>query len=104
MGRDGTLVLTLWEQSQGSFDAGLPGLHHLAFDVPTPQDVDAAVSRLAELDVPLIYDEVLPHLPGADSGGIFFRDPDVTRIEICTLAGMVDHPALAHGAPSCGFF
>lgn len=104
LGRDGTLVLTLWEQGHGAFDPVRPGLHHLAFDVPTPADVRAAADRLAELGVPLIYDEVLPHLPGAASGGIFFRDPDGTRIEICTLDGLAELPALAHGAPSCGFF
>ncbi len=104
LGRDGNLVLTLWQQSGGRFDAARPGLHHLAFNVPTLADVESAVTRLGELGVPLIYDEIVPHGPGFDSGGIFFADPDGTRIEVCTLAGVGELAPLAHGAPSCGFF
>jgi catechol 2,3-dioxygenase-like lactoylglutathione lyase family enzyme len=104
LGRDGLLVLTLWQQAEGRFDTGRPGLHHLAFDVPTLADVEAAVARLAQLDVPLIYDSIVPHGPGFDSGGIFFADPDGIRIEICTLAGVGGLAPLEHGAPSCGFF
>lgn len=104
LGRDGNLVLTLWQQSAGAFDAARPGLHHLAFDVPTVHDVEAAAARLADLDVPLIYDEILPHMPGMSSGGIFFADPDGTRVEVCTGSGLADLPALEHGEPSCGFF
>ena len=104
LGRDGRLVLTLWEQAAGRFDAGRPGLHHLAFDVPTLADVEASVARLSELGIPMIYDTILPHGPGFDSGGIFFADPDGTRIEVCTLAGVGDLTPLEHGAPSCGFF
>ena len=104
LGRDGSLVLTLWQQSAGTFDAARPGLHHLAFDVPTPRDVEAAVARLADLGIPLIYDEILPHMPGLSSGGIFFADPDGTRVEICTGSGLDALPALEHGEPSCGFF
>lgn len=104
LGRDGVLVLTLWQQSSGVFAAGSPGLHHLAFDVATPGDVEVAVQRLRALGVPLIYDEVLPHMPGLDSGGIFCTDPDGLRIEICTPSGMGDRQPLSHGQPSCGFF
>jgi lactoylglutathione lyase len=104
LGRDGNLVLTLWQQSAGAFDAARPGLHHLAFDVPTVSDVEAAAARLAELGIPLIYDEILPHMPGMASGGIFFADPDGTRVEVCTGAGLDELPALEHGEPSCGFF
>jgi lactoylglutathione lyase len=104
LGRDGNLVLTLWQQSTGAFDAARPGLHHLAFDVPAPRDVEAASARLADLGVPLIYDEILPHMPGMSSGGIFFADPDGTRVEVCTASGLDALPALEHGEPSCGFF
>jgi catechol 2,3-dioxygenase-like lactoylglutathione lyase family enzyme len=104
LGRDGNLVLTLWQQSAGAFDAARPGLHHLAFDVPTAGDVEAAAARLADLGIPLIYDEILPHMPGTSSGGIFFADPDGTRVEVCTASGLEALPALEHGEPSCGFF
>jgi lactoylglutathione lyase len=104
LGRDGQLVLTLWQQCSGRFGSDQPGLHHLAFDVPTLADVQAAVARLGELGVPMLYDRVLAHMPGMASGGIFFTDPDGIRIEICTGSGLESLPTLEHGAPSCGFF
>lgn len=104
LGRDEQLVLTLWQQSRDRFAADRPGLHHLAFNVPTLGDVQDAVTRLQELGVALIYDKVLAHMPGLTSGGIFFSDPDGIRIEICTAEGLDSHPALEDGTPSCGFF
>src|SRR3954463_10588731 len=35
LGNDKSLVLTLWEQSQGQFAKSNPGLHHLSFMVDT---------------------------------------------------------------------
>jgi hypothetical protein len=58
----------------------------------------------ADLGVPLIYDEILPHMPGMSSGSISFADPDGTRVEVCTASGLDALPALEHGEPSCGFF
>lgn len=104
LGRDGELVLTLWQQSTDEFATARPGLHHLAFNVPTLADVEAALSFLRGRDVPLIYDEILAHMPGMSSGGIFFTDPDGIRIEICTAAGADAHPSRDDGTPSCGFF
>jgi lactoylglutathione lyase len=104
LGRGDLLVLTLWEQSSGGFRPDRPGLHHLAFNVPSLGDVQSALARLEELGVPLIYDTVMAHLPGASSGGIFFEDPDGSRIEICTADGLESHPSLGPETPSCGFF
>ena len=104
LGHGGQLVLTLWQQSDGRFATDRPGLHHLAFNVPSASDVASAMDRLRDLDLALIYDAVVPHSPGASSGGIFFTDPDGIRIEICTSEGMEAHPPLDSDAPSCGFF
>jgi lactoylglutathione lyase len=104
LGRVDQLVLTLWQQSSDHFASDRPGLHHLAFNVPSLRDVESAMVRLKELDVPLIYDTVVAHLPGASSGGVFFEDPDGIRIEICTAEGLESHPSLEPGEPSCGFF
>lgn len=98
------LVLTLWEQSSGRFDAGAPGLHHLSFQVDTIEEVHAAEHRLKNRQVTFLYDGVVPHAEGAQSGGIFFEDPDGTRLEIFTAAGACERPAPVAGAPSCGFF
>lgn len=100
----GRLVLTLWRQGAGRFDKGRPGLHHLSFQVGTIEEVREAEGRLRALDVPLIYDGVVPHGEGAQSGGIFFEDPDGIRLEIYAPTGAGEHKAPMPGAPSCGFF
>jgi lactoylglutathione lyase len=98
------LVLTLWEQSKGRFDAGTPGLHHLSFQVATVDEVGTAEQRLREKNVKFLYDGVVPHAEGSASGGIFFEDPDGTRLEIFTPSGVGDRKAPVADGPSCGFF
>ena len=99
-----TLVLTLWQQSEGRFDAARPGLHHLSFRVPTLADVSAAETRVREAGGRFLYEGAVPHGEGASSGGIFFEDPDGTRLEIFTSDGLQHAHAPTAGAPSCGFF
>ena len=96
------LVLTLWEQSEGRFDASAPGLHHLSFQVDSVEEVRKAEKRLLAHGARFTYDGVVPHAEGAPSGGIFFEDPDGARLEIFTAAG-VEGTAPGQG-PSCGFF
>lgn len=98
------LVLTLWEQSNGRFNAGTPGLHHLSFQVGTPDEVGAAEQRLRKKGTTFLYDSAVPHAEGSESGGIFFEDPDGTRLEIFTASGMGDRLAPVADGPSCGFF
>lgn len=45
----------------------------------------------------------MPHREGAQSGGIFFEDPDGTRLEIYAKDG-ASGAAPVTGAPTCGFF
>lgn len=104
LGQDGAVQLTLWEQSQGRFATDRPGLHHLAFEVADLATVEAAEARLRAQDVRIYHDGVVAHREGAASGGLFFEDPDGTRIEIFTAAGAGDAPAPAHDGPACGFF
>lgn len=103
LGRGSSIVLTLWEQSSGAFDAKAPGLHHLSFQAESIDAVRAAEERLKTRGVKFLYDGVVPHAEGADSGGIFFEDPDGLRLEIFAPAGAKGAPAPAEG-PSCGFF
>ncbi|MER8183344.1 VOC family protein [Kitasatospora sp. NPDC094015] len=106
LGRDGRLVLTLWQQSTGSFDGGAPGLHHLSFQVDSVAEVRAAERTLRELGADFAHQGVVPHAEGASSGGVFFADPDGIRLEVFTLSGVDDTGAAAPSgeAPTCGFF
>ncbi|HUG84880.1 MAG TPA: VOC family protein [Euzebya sp.] len=104
LGSGGTLLVTLWEQSQGVFDAGLPGLHHLALQVPDAEAVTAAQQRLRDAGATFLHDGVRAHAEGGDSGGIWFTDPDGTRLEVYTSAGLTGVASATPGAPTCGFF
>jgi lactoylglutathione lyase len=99
----GRLVLTLWRQSRGRFDHARPGLHHLSFQAADAEAVRAIERRLRADGVPFLYESVVPHAEGAESGGIFFEDPDGIRLEIYTGAG-VHGTAPSKDAPTCGFF
>ncbi|MDH6127607.1 VOC family protein [Kitasatospora sp. GP82] len=105
LARDGRLVITLWQQSTGSFATSAPGLHHLSFQVDSLEEVRAAERTLRELGAEFAYEGVVPHSEGAASGGIFFTDPDGIRLEIFTPEGIGETGATAPTtAPTCGFF
>jgi lactoylglutathione lyase len=104
LGAGGRLFLTLWQQSEAGFDPMHAGLHHLAFQVPTLDDVQAAEAKLrARGQVPR-HDGVVPHREGAESAALFFTDPDGIRLEIYSPTGAAGLRAPVAGAPSCGFF
>ncbi len=104
LGKGSSLILTLWPQSKGRFEKKQPGLHHLSFQVESIAKVKESEKKLRELNIPLLYDGIVPHGEGADSGGVFFEDPDGIRLEIYAPTGAGDHAAPTPGAPSCGFF
>lgn len=105
LSRDEDLVLTLWEQSRGAFAGDRPGLHHLSFRVDSIQEVRDTERRLREMGVRIHHDGIVPHAEGADSGGLFFEDPDGIRLEIFAPSGAAgEHPAPHGAAPTCGFF
>ena len=104
LGQNGTPILTLWQQSEGRFATRHVGLHHLAFQVGTIDDVRAFEQRLRALGTPFLYDGVVPHAEGADSGGVYFEDPDGIRLEIYSPIGARSLAAPTADAPSCGFF
>ncbi|MEU7742602.1 VOC family protein [Nonomuraea sp. NPDC049158] len=104
LGRDGILLVTLWQQSSGTFATDRPGLHHLSFQVPDIEAVRRAETTLRELGVQPVYDGIVPHGEGGSSGGVFFTDPDGVRLEIYAPSGADTAPAPTQGAPTCGFF
>lgn len=98
------LVLTLWQQAEGSFPKDRPGLHHLSFQVESIAQVREAEQRLRELGAVIHHGGIVPHAEGADSGGVFFEDPDGIRLEIFAASGAGATSAPHPGAPTCGFF
>lgn len=98
---DGTgTLLTLWQQSSDRFADDRTGLHHSAFQVDTIGDVEAVDQRVRAL----VYDSIVPHREGSADGGLYFRDPDGTRLEVYALTGADGHGrAPAGDSPSCGF-
>lgn len=104
LGVDKKPLITLWQQSEGSFDSGRPGLHHLAFQMESRGDVEALGARLADMGAKIYHDGLVAHREGASSGGIYFEDPDGIRLEAYTHRGMEDDAAPSGRAPTCGFF
>ncbi|WP_262852468.1 VOC family protein [Mumia quercus] len=103
LGREGRLLVTLWEQADAAFDGTRAGLHHLSFQVETIEEVEAVEATVKDLGATLSYDGVVPHGEGLQSGGIFFEDPDGTRLEVYAPTGASG--AAPHAdAPTCGFF
>jgi lactoylglutathione lyase len=54
------VLLTLWEQSTGRFEKRRPGLHHLAFQVGSPDALQEAQSRLVRLHARFQYERIVP--------------------------------------------
>ena len=104
LGQEGRLVLTLWQQADAAYDADRAGLHHLAFEAASVDHVRAAETALKDRGATFAYEGVVAHAEGASSGGIFFHDPDGTRLEISVPKGAETAEAPAQGAPTCGFF
>lgn len=104
LGRGGHLLVTLWQQADRAFSPAEAGLHHLSFQVESVDEVREAEAALRALSTTFQYDGVVPHGEGADSGGIFFTDPDGIRLEIYAPSGAGASPAPTAGAPTCGFF
>ncbi|MFJ3440669.1 VOC family protein [Streptomyces sp. NPDC086081] len=104
LGRDDRLLVTLWQQSTGSFPADRPGLHHLSFQVDTVEEVRATEEVLRGLGAEFAHDGVVPHGENGTSGGLYFTDPDGIRLEIYAPTGADPADAPTPGAPTCGFF
>jgi lactoylglutathione lyase len=104
VGEGTRLVLTLWQQAKGPYDNGRAGLHHLALEVDTIEQVREYATALRAYGVEFAYEGVVAHREGSASGGIFFHDPDGTRLEISAPSGAEGAPVPHTTAPTCGFF
>lgn len=101
---NGQIVLTLWKQSNGTFPADRPGLHHLSFQVDSIERVRVYAARVREAGGYILHDGIVPHGDGMDSGGVYFTDPDGIRLEVFSPSGVGGTAAPTSGAPTCGFF
>ncbi|CAM5593447.1 VOC family protein [Streptomyces canus] len=104
LGDGENLVLTLWQQAGQPYAAEQAGLHHLALEAGTIEKVREYEEALRACGVDFAYEGVVAHREGAGSGGIFFHDPDGTRLEISVPSGAEEAPAPSGAAPTCGFF
>lgn len=104
LGESDDLLVTLWQQANQRFDTARAGLHHLAFEVKTVAEVQEAEARVRKHETRLYHDGVVRHDERGASGGIFFEDPDGTRLEIYAESGVDDAPVPSGAAPACGFF
>ncbi|MEU0048563.1 VOC family protein [Streptomyces sp. NPDC006309] len=100
----GPPLLTLWQQARGAYDRTRAGLHHLALTADSVERVREYESALRAAGVEFAHDGVVAHREGAASGGIFFHDPDGTRLEISVPDGAQGAPAPHGTTPTCGFF
>ena len=104
LGRGRQTVVTLFQQSTGTFRTDSPGLHHLSFQAESVDQVAAAERVVRSLGAPIFHEGLVAHMDGADSGGLFFADPDGIRLEIFAPTGLKDSPAPSGDQPTCGFF
>ena len=104
LGNNKELLLTLWEQSDKKFSKTNAGLHHLAFILKDMEELKLFEKKLDSQNVVKIYDDIVSHSEGGDSGGLFFLDPDNTRLEVYVSIGLHKCNAANKEGPSCGFF
>ncbi|MEU7060336.1 VOC family protein [Streptomyces sp. NPDC046197] len=97
-------VLTLWQQAQEPYRPDRAGLHHLAFTADSIEQVRTYEEALRAYGAEFAHEGVVAHREGSASGGIFFHDPDGTRLEISVPRGAEEAPAPHQAAPTCGFF
>ena len=104
LGRGADVVVTLWQQADAAFGARGAGLHHLSFGVASLDEVREVERRARHLGATFLYEGVVPHAEGLDSGGVFFSDPDGIRLEVFAGSGAGAFAAPHADGPSCGLF
>lgn len=76
-----------------------------SFPVDDIERVREAEGRVRAAGARVHHDGIVPHGEGVSSGGLFFEDPDGTRLEIYAPRGAdAEAQAPDAGVPTCGFF
>ncbi len=104
LGNNNKILVTLWEQSNKKFSTSTAGLHHLAFEVENIEKLKYFEKKVNSLQIKKIYDDIVLHNENADSGGIFFLDPDGIRIEIYVKNDVKSIVKNNNVSRPCGFF
>ncbi|MCW9025894.1 MAG: VOC family protein [Thiovulaceae bacterium] len=104
LGNKGELLLTLWEQSDKKFSDTTAGLHHLAFILKSREELNQFEQKIDKLNVKKIYNDIVSHAEDMGSGGLYFYDPDGSRLEVYITEGLEEYKPATADAPSCGFF
>jgi catechol 2,3-dioxygenase-like lactoylglutathione lyase family enzyme len=76
------LVQTRAEHLNPPYHRCRVGLNHLAFHASSREDVDRMTAKLRERNVPILYEDRLPHAGGDDYYAVFFEDPDRIKVEL----------------------
>ena len=87
MAQDGRIVLTLWEQRGGRFKKHRPGLHHLAFEAASLEELNRTKGLLDNLGMHW-GEGVATHAEGSSLDVVYFEDPDGIRMEVYGAAGV----------------
>ncbi|MFC7243082.1 VOC family protein [Catellatospora aurea] len=103
LGRGGTPMITLWQQSAAPFAADRAGLHHLAFQVADGTDLAEVEHRLRALGATIRDDSGVAGEPAA-AGQLFCYDPDGIRLEFYAVERPPRPARAATDGPACGFF
>ncbi len=95
--RGGKIALTLCEHNGGRFKKHRPGLHHLAFEAPSMEELNRTKGLLDNLGMRW-SEGALGCSGGTSPDVIYFEDPDGIRIEVYCPAGAGKHEDAAHRA------
>ena len=87
MAQDGRIVLTLWKQRGGRFKKHRPGLHHLALEVVSLEELNRTKGLLDNLGMHW-SEGAATHAEGASLDVAYFEDPDGIRIEVYGAAAV----------------
>lgn len=76
------IVLVVAPEGARDLDRRSVGLNHVAFSVPTQDDVDELTRLLEERGEKILYPDRHPHAGGSDHYAVFVEDPDGLKVEV----------------------
>ncbi|MFD2177648.1 VOC family protein [Veronia pacifica] len=68
-----------------SYHRSRTGLNHLAFNLPSRDEVDILTAKLTKRGVRVLYQDRHPHAGGAAHYAVYFEDPDRLKVECVAI-------------------